>query len=57
MGDSTRREILKKWSCFDPYVQRVLINRFVDTCGRGASREEWLKFLYREMETNSDYTH
>ena len=57
MGDSTRREILREWSCFDPYVQRVLSNRFVDMCGKGASREVWLEFLYRERETSNDYPH
>lgn len=52
MGENTRRKILQEWSCFDPYVQRVLINRFVATCGTGASREDWLEFLFQELETD-----
>jgi hypothetical protein len=52
MSNDTKRRILEHWSGFDPYIQRVLINRFVETFGKEASRDDWLEFLQSELQVD-----
>lgn len=50
MHGDTIRTIQGKWQLVDPYDQRVLINRFMETYGDDSSREDWLIFLAGEFK-------